>query len=154
MRKKVFGDLPNTALVLTAVSFLVAVGFGLIIPAIPVFAKSFGVTNTAIGLVVSMFALMRFSAGLFSGKVVNLFGERMVLGVGLFLVAFFILLTGFAQSYLQLLIFRTLSGLGSSMFSVSASSLLLRSVNPNQRAQAQSIYNGGFLVGEIGRAHV
>ena len=50
MRKKVFGDLPNTALVLTAVSFLVAVGFGLIIPAIPVFAKSFGVTNTAIGL--------------------------------------------------------------------------------------------------------
>jgi len=149
VRKKVFGDLPNTALVLTAVSFLVAVGFGLIIPAIPVFAKSFGVTNTAIGLVVSMFALMRFSAGLFSGKVVNLFGERMVLGVGLFLVAFFILLTGFAQSYLQLLIFRTLSGLGSSMFSVSASSLLLRSVNPNQRAQAQSIYNGGFLVGGV-----
>lgn len=149
LRRRVFGELPNTALVLTSISFLVAIGFGLIIPAIPIFAKSFGVTNTAIGLVVSMFAVMRFSAGLFSGKVVNLFGERVVLGVGLFLVAFFILLTGFAQSYLQLLIFRTLSGLGSSMFSVSASSLLLRSVNSNQRAQAQSIYNGGFLVGGV-----
>ena len=149
LRKRVFGELPNTALVLTSISFLVAIGFGLIIPAIPIFAKSFGVTNTAIGLVVSMFAVMRFSAGLFSGKVVNQFGERLVLGVGLFLVAFFILLTAFAQSYLQLLFFRTLSGLGSSMFSVSASSLLLRSVKTEQRAQAQSIYNGGFLVGGV-----
>ncbi|MSV65505.1 MAG: MFS transporter, partial [Actinobacteria bacterium] len=105
---------------LSTVSFLVAIGFGLIIPAIPIFASSFGVNKTAIGLIVSAFAVMRFSSGLVSGKLVDRFGERAVLGFGLFMVSFFTLLTALSQSYSQLLIFRTLGGLGSSMFSVSA----------------------------------
>jgi MFS family permease len=128
---------------------LVAIGFGLIIPAIPIFASSFGVSKTAIGLIVSAFAVMRFSSGLISGKLVDRFGERAVLGFGLFMVSFFTLLTAMSQSYSQLLIFRTLGGLGSSMFSVSAGSLLMRSVSDDVRARAQSLYNGGFLVGGV-----
>ncbi|MSV38019.1 MAG: MFS transporter [Actinobacteria bacterium] len=134
---------------LSTVSFLVAIGFGLIIPAIPIFASSFGVNKTAIGLIVSAFAVMRFSSGLVSGKLVDRFGERAVLGFGLFMVSFFTLLTALSQSYSQLLIFRTLGGLGSSMFSVSAGSLLMRSVGDDVRARAQSLYNGGFLVGGV-----
>ena len=128
---------------------MVAIGFGLIIPAIPIFASSFGVSKTAIGLIVSAFAVMRFSSGLISGKLVDRFGERAVLGFGLFMVSFFTLLTALSQSYAQLLTFRTLGGLGSSMFSVSAGSLLMRSVNDDVRARAQSLYNGGFLVGGV-----
>ena len=126
-----------------------AIGFGLIIPAIPIFAASFGVNKTAIGLIVSAFAIMRFSSGLISGKLVDRFGERAVLGFGLFMVSFFTLLTALSQNYNQLLIFRTLGGLGSSMFSVSAGSLLMRSVSDDVRARAQSLYNGGFLVGGV-----
>jgi len=58
-------------------------------------------------------------------------------------------LCGVAHSYWQLLVFRAAGGLGSSMFSVSASALLMRSVNDAQRAQAQSIYNSGFLIGGV-----
>jgi MFS family permease len=135
--------------ILSTVSFLVAVGFGLIIPAIPVFAASFGVSKTAIGLIISCFAIVRFSSGLISGKFVDKFGERAVLGFGLFMVSFFTLLTALSQNYSQLLIFRSLGGLGSSMFSVSAGSLLMRSVTDDFRARAQSLYNGGFLLGGI-----
>jgi len=92
---------------------------------------------------------MRFSSGLISGKLVDKFGERAVLGFGLFMVSFFTLLTALSQSYAQLLTFRTLGGLGSSMFSVSAGSLLMRSVSDDYRARAQSLYNGGFLVGGV-----
>jgi len=59
------------------------------------------------------------------------------------------LLCGVAHSYWQLLVFRAGGGLGSSMFSVSASALLMRSVNNTQRAHAQSIYNSGFLIGGV-----
>ena len=55
-------------------------------------------------------------------------------------------MTGLAQSYEQLLAFRSLGGLGSSMFSVSAGSLLMRSVSDEFRARAQSLFNGGFLL--------
>ena len=136
-------------MILSAVSFFVAVGFGLIIPAIPIFAASFGVNKTAIGLIISSFAIMRFSSGLISGKLVDRFGERAVLGFGLFMVSFFTLLTALSQSYGQMLTFRSLGGLGSSMFSVSAGSLLMRSVSDDVRARAQSLYNGGFLLGGI-----
>lgn len=116
---------------------------------VPVFAASFGVSKTAIGLIISVFALVRFSTGLIAGKFVDKFGERKVLGFGLFMVSFFTLLTGLAQSYEQLLAFRSLGGLGSSMFSVSAGSLLMRSVSDEFRARAQSLFNGGFLLGGI-----
>jgi MFS family permease len=92
---------------------------------------------------------VRFSTGLIAGKFVDKFGERKVLGFGLFMVSFFTLLTGLAQSYEQLLAFRSLGGLGSSMFSVSAGSLLMRSVSDEFRARAQSLFNGGFLLGGI-----
>ena len=149
MGRNPFAQLPREVSILSAVSFFVAVGFGLIIPAIPIFASSFGVNKTAIGLIISSFAIMRFSSGLISGKLVDRFGERAVLGFGLFMVSFFTLLTALSQSYGQLLTFRSLGGLGSSMFSVSAGSLLMRSVSDDVRARAQSLYNGGFLLGGI-----
>ncbi|NBY38416.1 MAG: MFS transporter [Actinobacteria bacterium] len=134
---------------MTAVSFFVALGFGLIIPAIPIFAKSFGVSNAAIGLVISMFAITRLASGLVSGKLVERFGERFVLGSGLFMVAFFVFLTGLAQSYEQLLFLRAAGGLGSSMFSVASSSLVIRMTSDDKRGRAQSVTTGGFLVGGI-----
>jgi len=127
----------------------VAVGFGLIVPAIPLFAETFGVNKTAVGFIISTFALARFATGLISGKLVDRFGERLVLGTGLFLVAVSSLLCGLAQSYWQLLVFRSAGGLGSSMFSVAASALLMRSVSDNQLGRAQSMYNSGFLIGGI-----
>ncbi len=144
-----FKDLPREVSVLTSISFLVAVGFGLIIPAIPVFAKSFGVSNTLVGLIISSFAVMRFTSGLIAGKLVDRFGERLVLGFGLIMVSGFTLLAGLAQSYSQLLFFRSAGGLGSSMFSVSAGALLLRVVSDSQRGRSQSLYNGGFIAGGV-----
>jgi MFS family permease len=147
--KSPFRGFPPAVAALTTVAFFVAVGFGLVIPAIPIFAASFGVSATAIGFVISAFAVARLLSGLIAGKMVERFGERLVLGSGLMMVSLFTLFTALAQSYSQLLIFRTAGGLGSSMFSVAAGSLLLRSVGDEQRGRAQSLFNGGFLLGAI-----
>ena len=139
--------LPTAVYITTAVGFFVAVGYGLIVPAIPLFAKSFGVNNTAIGLIVSTFAFARFSTGFVVGKVVEKFGERLTLGIGLFLVAISTLLAGLAQSYWQLLLFRSAGGIGSMCFSVSANAILMRVVSSDLRGRAQATYNSGFLIG-------
>ncbi len=144
-----FKDLPREIKILTLASFFVAVGFGIVLPAIPVFARTFGVNNTAIGLIVSTFAITRFASGLISGKLVDRFGERVVFSSGVGMVAIFVLLAGLAQSYGQLLFFRAAGGLGSSMFTVAAGSVIMRAVDDNNRARAFSIYNGAFLVGGI-----
>jgi MFS family permease len=78
---------------------------------------------------------------------VDKFGERKVFSTGVFMVSLFTFLAGVAQSYEQLLFFRAAGGLGSSMFSVAASSVILRSVSDDQRGHAQSVYQGSFIVG-------
>jgi MFS family permease len=144
-----FKGLPREVSILIGASFFVAVGFGIVMPAIPVFAKTFGVNNAAIGLMVSAFAITRFASGLISGALTDRFGERRVFATGVFMVAFFTFLAGIAQNYEQLLIFRAAGGLGSSMFSVAAGSVILRSVDDRHRGHAQSVYQGAFILGGI-----
>ena len=124
-------------------------GYGVIVPAIPLYSRSFGVSAAAVGWVISAFAIVRFVSGMFSGKLVNTFGERHVYFFGVLMVSVSSFLAAIAQDYWQLLAFRTAGGLGSSMFSVASSSVILKSVSPHLRARAQSIYNGGFLIGAI-----
>lgn len=125
-------------------------GFGIIAPTLPLFARSFGVNNAQVGSIISAFALARFASGLISGKLVDIFGERLVYTVGVGFVAVSSALAAMANSYFQLLVFRAAGGLGSSMFSVAAGSLLLRVTTDNQRGRAQSLYNGSFLIGMVG----
>jgi len=144
-----FDQLPREVAVLTAVSFSVAIGYGVVVPAIPVFARSFGVSHAAAGAVISTFAFMRLATGLFGGRLVDRFGERSVLAVGIGIVAISSALAGLAQNYPQLILLRSAGGIGSSMFTISAASLLLRIVPDDQRGRAQSVYQSGFLIGGI-----
>jgi MFS family permease len=141
--------LPREVVVLTAVAFSVAVGFGIVVPAIPIFAKQFGVSNTAAGAVISAFAFMRLVSALGSGRLVNRVGERVVLATGIGIVAVSSALAGLAQSYGQLLLLRGIGGVGSAMFTVSAISLLLRVAAPDQRGRATGMWQSGFLFGAI-----
>ena len=142
-----FVEFPREVGVLVFASFFVAVGFGIIAPTIPLFANSFGVNNAQVGLIISAFALARFASGLFSGKLVDKFGERIVYTAGVGFVAVTAFAAALAQSYSQLLIYRAVGGLGSSMFSVAAGSIILRAVDDTRRARALSLYNGSFLIG-------
>ena len=142
-----FAEFPREVGVLVFASFFVAVGFGIIAPTIPLFAKSFGVNNAQVGLIISSFALARFASGLFAGKLVDKFGERIVYTTGVGFVAISSFAAALAQNYEQLLVYRAAGGLGSSMFSVAAGSIILRAVDDTRRARAQSLYNGSFLLG-------
>ena len=139
--------LPREVYVLGLIAFCVAVGFGVLVPVLPVFARSFGVGNFEVGAVVSAFALLRLVCSPFCGRLINLFGERLVMAVGIFIVALSSGLAGIAHSYVQLLVLRGVGGLGSAMFTVSATTLLLTSVEPGLRGRAAGFYQAGFLVG-------
>jgi len=142
-----FAEFPREVGVLVFASFFVAVGFGIISPTLPLFARSFGVNNAQVGAILSAFAFARFASGLISGRLVDHFGERLVYSFGIGFVSLTSFAAGMAQNYSQLLIFRAVGGLGSSMFSVAAGSILLRAVDDDHRARAQSLYNGSFLIG-------
>ncbi len=141
--------LPAEVRALVGVAFMVALGFGLVAPAIPLFARQFGVSRTAAGAVISAFALMRLLTAPFVGRLVNAAGERVVLATGIGVVAVSSALSGLAQAYWQLLVLRGAGGVGSIMFSVAAASLLIRVTPSHQRGRAQGVWAGAFLIGLI-----
>lgn len=149
MRVPFVSDLPREVGVLASIAFFVALGFGIVIPSIPIFAESFGVSALAATAVVSAFALMRFVSSPFAGSLVNRLGERRVLATGLIIVAVSSFLAGLSQNYVQLLIMRGAGGIGSAMFTVSALALLLRTVSADQRGRASATWQGGFLFGGV-----
>jgi ACDE family multidrug resistance protein len=141
--------LPREIWVLVAASFVIAIGFGIVAPALPAFATSFDVGVTASSAVISAFALMRLLFTPTAGSLVQRLGERPVYLVGLVVVAVSTGACAFAQSYWQLLVFRGLGGVGSTMFTISALALLVRMAPPGIRGRVTGLYASSFLLGNI-----
>ena len=74
-RTPLLRGLPPEVGVLAAIAFCVALGFGIVAPAIPVFARTFGVSAFLAGMVVSAFALVRLVSAPGAGLLVNRLGE-------------------------------------------------------------------------------
>ena len=142
-------SLPREVYVLGLVAFCVAVGFGVLVPVLPVFARSFGVGNAEVGAVISAFALMRLVSSPFCGWLIKVFNERIIMATGIFIVAISSGLAGISRSYVQLLVLRGVGGIGSAMFTVSAFTLLLTSVEAGVRGRAAGFFQAGFLIGGI-----
>jgi MFS family permease len=134
---------------LTAISFTVALGFGIVSPDIPAFARHFGVSTAAAASVISAFALMRIVGALPAGRLADRFGQPAVMAAGIAIVAVSSIVAAFSDSFAELIILRGAGGFGSAMFGVSAQTLLLVSVSSEQRGRASGLYQAGFLIGGI-----
>jgi len=134
---------------LVAVSFVIAVGFGIVAPALPTFARSFDVSVTAASIVISAFAFMRLAFAPVSGRLVSALGERPVYIWGITVVGLSTGACAFAADYWQLLVLRSLGGIGSTMFTVSAVALLIRLTPPRLRGRSTSLWSSSFLLGSV-----
>jgi MFS family permease len=141
--------LPREIWVLVGAAFLIAIGYGLVAPTLPVFVRSFDVGITAASLVISVFALSRLLFAPVSGRIVGRFGELSVFQTGLAVVAVSSGACAFAAEYWQLLALRVFGGVGSAMFTVSALSLLVRLAPVSMRGRASGRWATGFLLGNI-----
>ena len=141
--------LPTEIRVLAAAAFVIAIGYGLVAPALPAFARSFDVGLTAASAVVSAFALFRLAFAPLSGRLVGRIGELRTYLLGLGIVAVSTGACAFAGEYWQLLVFRSLGGIGSTMFTVSSVSMLVRLAPPAMRGRASGLWATGFLLGSV-----
>jgi len=141
--------LPAETWVLIGAAFIIALGFGLVAPALPQFARSFGVGVAAASAIVSSFALMRLLFAPVSGRLVQRFGERALYLTGLLIVALSTGACALAQTYWQLIVLRSLGGIGSTMFTVSSLGLVIRLSPPGERGRVSGLWSTSFLIGSL-----
>lgn len=134
---------------LVAAALAVSLGYGIVAPVLPQFAKSFGVTTTLATVVVSAFAFMRLVFAPVSGALSARFGERSMYMAGIVIVAASSAASAAAQSYWHLLVVRALGGVGSVVFTVAAMSLIIKLSPVHARGRASAAYGSGFLLGSI-----
>src|SRR2546430_1802356 len=76
---------PNPTRVLVWMCVLIAVnqlGFGSVVPVLALYARSFGVTQSAIGLAIAVYGLARFLVAMPVGRLTDVVGRRTALALG------------------------------------------------------------------------
>ncbi|MCB1265221.1 MAG: MFS transporter [Mycobacterium sp.] len=141
--------LPREVWSLIGANAVIALGYGVVAPVLPQLARHFGVSISAATFVITAFAVMRLLAAPPTGLLVQRMGERKVYVSGVLIVALSTAACAVAQSYWQLLMFRALGGVGSTMFFVSALGLMIRMSPHDARGRVAGLFSGAFLVGSV-----
>ena len=139
--------LPREVWILSTVGFLIAVGFGVMSPVLPIYARTFGVSSFLIGLVVSSLSILRLTTMPVSSWLMRWIGPRELAIAGCVLIAFTTFMIGIADSYWGILLWRGLSGFGSALYAVSSMALLFAAAPPQLRGRSNAIAGGGFVFG-------
>src|SRR6266545_731288 len=132
------------------VVFLVMAGAGLVLPILPLYARSsFGVGYGAVGVLVSAYGLARLVFDLVAGPIVDRFGERVTAVCGLAVIALGSALTGMASSFEMAVAAWAIAGVGSAIALAALYTRVLRVVPTQQMARTLGIFYGAFNTGFV-----
>jgi MFS family permease len=120
-------------------------GFGSIVPALALYARSFGVTQTAIGLAIAVYGLARFLVALPAGQLADRAGRRKALALGGLVTAAGNLLCAYAPTFPALVAARFVAGAGAALVLTTGTIVLADITTRAQRGRAMAIYQGVFL---------
>jgi multidrug resistance protein len=124
------------------------VGFGIVIPLLPLYAQGFGAGPVAVASLLAVYSAMQFLFAPWWGRLSDRFGRRPVLLVGLFGSAVSYLLCGVAGSVAALLAARALGGFMGA--NVGVAQAYVADVSPPEgRARAMGMIGAAFGLGFI-----
>lgn len=141
-------DHPAHTRILVWMCALIAVnqlGFGGIVPVLALYARSFGVTQSAIGVAIAVYGLARFLVAVPAGQMADQLGRRQVLAIGGLVTAAGNLLCAYAPTYAALVGARFVAGAGAALVLTGGSIVLADITTPARRGRTMAVYQGVFL---------
>jgi MFS family permease len=138
---------PAQRRVLAWVCVLIAVnqlGFGGIVPALALYARSFGVPQAAIGAAVAVYGLARFLVNVPAGQLADRLGRRAALAAGGVVSAAGNLLCAAAPDYATLVGARFVAGAGAALVLTAGQIVLADITVPANRGRTMAVYQGVF----------
>jgi MFS family permease len=120
-------------------------GFGAVIPVMPLYAQSFGVSQSAIGATVAVYGLGRFLVAMPVGHLADALGRRPTLALGGLVSGLGNLWCAVAGSYAELVAARLVAGLGAGIVITCGAVILADISTPARRGRTMALYQGTFL---------
>ena len=123
------------------------IGFGAMVPALPLYAQSFGVSASAVGLAVAIYGFARFAIILPGGQLSDRLGRRPMLAIGGLLSAAGSFWCAEAHSFLEFNVARLVAGAGAGIILNTGQIVLADISSPNRRGRNIATYQAAFLLG-------
>ena len=120
-------------------------GFGAIIPVLPLYAQSYGVSTSAIGMAVAFYGLARFFSAVPAGTLSDRIGRRPSLVIGGLISALGSFWCAMATGYPEFIAARFVSGFGAGMVLTLGHVVLTDISTPEVRGRMVAMYHGSFL---------
>ncbi len=140
-------------LALFLVLFVVSVGFGLVIPLLPLIAREYNASAFMIGMMTAGYSIVQFIFSPMWGKISDRHGRKPVLMIGIAGVSLSFLFMGFANSFWGLFIGRVLGGFLGSATLPAAQAMAAELSGAKSRASAMGLmgaaFGTGFIVGPL-----
>ncbi len=129
--------------------FIDLLGFGILIPILPTFAKiELLVDETAIGVVVAVYSFVQFLFNPILGRLSDKYGRKPIIVISLFINAIGYVLFAFTTSYIILLVSRIVAGIGGSSISV-AQAYIADVTTKENRAKGMGVIGAAFGLGFV-----
>jgi DHA1 family tetracycline resistance protein-like MFS transporter len=128
--------------------FIDILGFGIIIPVLPLYAEHFGATALQIGWLVGIFSLAQFFFAPIWGRLSDRVGRKPVLLCGVLGTVAGYLLMGLANSVAMLFVARLIDGISGANIGV-AQAYLADISSPENRARAMGLLGAAFGLGFV-----
>ena len=128
--------------------FIDLIGFGIIIPLLPLYAESFNATPTTIGVLLAAYSLMQMAATPYLGAMSDKYGRRPILIISQVGTVLSFILLGFANSLVLLFVARLLDGLSGGNIST-AQAYISDVTEERDRAKAFGLIGAAFGIGFI-----
>jgi MFS family permease len=130
-------------------TFIIMVGFGILSPILPLYARSFGVGLDSVGVLVAAFSVTRLAIDPFTGVIIRRLGERRAVVLGAIVVGVTTALAAVAPTFTLLVLFRGAGGAGSAIFFTGLLSYMLRTIPGDRIGRVMSVWYASFNVGII-----
>lgn len=131
----------------SATSFFISMGSGIIIPLLPTFQQLYDLTVTQISLLPTSFFAGRLLVGMMAGMVADRVGARWVANSGCILTGVGALVAWWAPSYTILLGAQVLEGVGAGIYTTAAITLVIGALPKGRVGRGIGIYQAINLLG-------
>ena len=128
--------------VLVAVNQL---GFGSVVPVLPLYARQFGVPVAWIGAAIAVYGLARLFISAPAGHIADRYGRRHALALGAIATSAGNLWCALAATYPEFMVGRFISGIGAGMVVTAGQIVLTDITTPERRGRMMSLYWGSFI---------
>jgi len=135
-------------LILIFAVFVSMLGFGLVMPLLPLYAAEFpGATKTHIGLMLGVFSIVKIVVAPVGGYIADQYGRKPVMVGGMFVYMIVMALFGLADTLPELFIYRGGQGAASALVWPVAMTYIGDIVREEDRGKAMGLYSMSFASG-------